>query len=387
MLRFNHLIFFGPTGTAQWKGNIYGAPRFTWLINKPVVYHGVFGHGLFQSIYPTPRSVVADYVSSIEWFVLTLFVFALAMPLEKLRIVPFLMFGATFLVALSYMIHARLEARFDTIPARILVMILAFAQPLVRGWARYSTWHRFKRTPGSVIMAPHAHEHTPARWLNMTNRRYWNEGGVGREELLTTIIGALETEGWRYSTDTGWKNWDIQIYGNMWWNLRLRTVTEYHGGPKCLTRVKLTYSPVFTTVLINLILAPVMIYRQVFAHTRLHDYWALVLYAFFLLFICYRGFRLKLRVADLVDTSALKCDLTRITGKPAKPEKKAATKSPAEPPAAAATAVSMQSGGDDVQAAGTATTVSPQGMVPPQPQTAVSPQPQTPVSPQPAPVS
>ena len=171
MLRFNHLIFFGPTGTAQWKGNIYGAPRFTWLINKPVVYHGVFGHGLFQSIYPTPRSVVADYVSSIEWFVLTLFVFALAMPLEKLRIVPFLMFGATFLVALSYMIHARLEAKFDTIPARILVMILAFAQPLVRGWARYSTWHRFKRTPGSVIMAPHAHEHTAARWLNMTNRR------------------------------------------------------------------------------------------------------------------------------------------------------------------------------------------------------------------------
>ena len=52
MLRFNHLVFFGPTGTAQWKGNIYGAPRFTWLVNEPVVYHGVFGHGLFQSIYP-----------------------------------------------------------------------------------------------------------------------------------------------------------------------------------------------------------------------------------------------------------------------------------------------------------------------------------------------
>jgi len=28
MLRFQHLIFFGPTGTAQWKGNIYGTPRF-----------------------------------------------------------------------------------------------------------------------------------------------------------------------------------------------------------------------------------------------------------------------------------------------------------------------------------------------------------------------
>ncbi len=62
MLRFQHLIFFGPTGTAKWKGQIYGTPRFTWLINKPIVYHGVFGHGLFQSIYPTPRSEIADYL-------------------------------------------------------------------------------------------------------------------------------------------------------------------------------------------------------------------------------------------------------------------------------------------------------------------------------------
>ena len=123
MLRFNHLVFFGPTGTAQWKGNIYGAPRFTWLVNEPVVYHGVFGHGLFQSIYPTPRSVIADYVSSVEWLALTIFIFALSIPLVELRIVPLLMFGATFLVALSYMIHARLEARFDTIPARVLVMV------------------------------------------------------------------------------------------------------------------------------------------------------------------------------------------------------------------------------------------------------------------------
>ncbi len=166
----------------------------------------------------------------------------LAIPFEHLRIVPYLMFGATFLVALSYMIHARLEAKFDTIPARILVMLLAFTQPLVRGWARYYTWLRFKRTPGSVIMAPHEHETSFARRFTMTRRRYWNETGVGREALITEIVAALETEGWRYSTDTGWKPWDIQVYGNLWWNLRLRTVTEYHGGPKCLTRVRLTYS-------------------------------------------------------------------------------------------------------------------------------------------------
>ena len=35
MLRFKHLIFFGPTGTAKWRGQIYGSPRFSWFINQP----------------------------------------------------------------------------------------------------------------------------------------------------------------------------------------------------------------------------------------------------------------------------------------------------------------------------------------------------------------
>ena len=342
MLRFNHLVFFGPTGTAQWKGNIYGAPRFTWLVNEPIVYHGVFGQGLFQSIYPTPRSVVADYVSSVEWFALTLFIFALTGPLERFRIVPFLMFGATFLVALSYMIHARLEARFDTIPARILVMGLAFTQPLVRGWARYFTWLKFKRTPGSVIMAPHAHENSPTRWLQMTRRRYWNEEGVGREALISGMAAALETEGWRYSTDTGWKPWDIQIYGNLWWNVRLRTVTEYHGGPKCLTRVRLTYHPVVTTVLLNVIIVPILIYRQTLTQTPLHDYIWLAAYGLFLLFLWYKGFRLKLRVADLVDTAAMKCGLIHITRHGVKRSTRPAAEAPAAVDTDTVTSVSPQ---------------------------------------------
>ena len=43
------------------------------------------------------------------------------------------------------MIHARIEAKFDTMPARLLVAFLAFMQPLGRGWARYFTWLKYKR--------------------------------------------------------------------------------------------------------------------------------------------------------------------------------------------------------------------------------------------------
>ncbi len=366
MLRFNHLIFFSPTGTAKWKGQIYGAPRFTWLLNRPVIYHGVFGHGLFQSIYPTPRSEVADYVSSVEWFALTLFIFGLSVPLHALRIVPYLMLGATFLVALSYMIHARLEAKFDTIPARILVTALAFAQPLVRGWSRYYTWMRYKRTPGAVTRTRFRYEKLPGRFKSLTRRRYWSEAGVGREELIRESVAVMEAEGWRYSTDTGWKDWDVQVYGHYWWSVTLRSVTEYHGGPKCLTRVEMRNRPVFTTVLVNVIVASIVLYRQLFLHR--HDYWVLAAYALFLLILLYRAKRLKLRVADLVEAAAHRVGLTRVFGKP-KPKKKTTAADDAASVAAADDA--------EVKSTSTVTSVSPQ----PQPQTPATAT-ATPVSPQ-----
>ena len=56
LLRFKHLIFFGPTGTAKWKGQIYGAPRLTWWFSKPLIYHGFFNRSIprqFHNSQPT----------------------------------------------------------------------------------------------------------------------------------------------------------------------------------------------------------------------------------------------------------------------------------------------------------------------------------------------
>jgi glycosyltransferase involved in cell wall biosynthesis len=313
LLRFKHLIFFGPTGTAKWRGQIYGAPRFSWFLNRPIIYHGIFGEGLFQSIYPTPQSEVAAYLSSIEWFALTIFLFGLGIFLPALRIVPYLMFGGTLCVALSYMVRARIEPKFDTVHARLLVMVLAFAQPLVRGWSRYFTWLHFKRTPRSVIST---HEHLPedAETSGRTRRRiYWSEEGKDRHHLLGQIFQLLEEEGWRYSTDTGWNEWDIQIYGNFWWSITLQTVTEYHGGGKCLTRAALRYRFVTTTVILNLIVWSLLIYHQLnVSHLDLRF---IIPYAVFLFFLGTRARALRNRVAELVDVAAYRAGLKRIAKK------------------------------------------------------------------------
>jgi glycosyltransferase involved in cell wall biosynthesis len=309
LLRFKHLIFFGPTGTAKWKGQVYGAPRFTWLINHPVIYHGVFGEGLFQCIYPSAQSEIAAYLSSIEWVVLTLFIFLLSWPFPSLGIVSFLMLGGTLLVSLSYMIHAKLEPRFDTIRARLLVAFLALSQPLVRGMARYFTWLKFKRTPESVISAKEKN-FNPSHIWGYSRLNFWNEEGLGREVLLKEIIQALEDEGWSYSMDTGWKEWDIQIYGSFWWGIRLRSVTEYHGGPQCLTRVALSIRMVATTILVNLLILSYLVYQFLTASSGTP--WYLALYGIILITFFTLAYRLKKRVAELVEAAAQRIRLKRV---------------------------------------------------------------------------
>jgi len=307
LLRFKHLIFFGPTGTAKWRGQIYGAPRFSWFIDRPVIYHGVFGEGFFQSMYAPPQSDVAAYLSSIEWFALTLFLFGLGIFLPTLRIVPYLMFGGTLTVALSYMVRTHIEPKFDTVPARLLVMCLAFLQPLVRGFSRYFTWLHFKRTPRSVIRA---HEQLPADAKprrGLRRRVFWSDEARDRHHLLGAIFQLLEEEGWRYSVDTGWNEWDIQIYGNFWWSIVLQTVTEDHSGAKRLTRARLRYRMVTTTVILNLIALSIVIYRQL--HASHLDLWSVAPYLLFLLFLWSRARALKSRVAELVDLAAHRAGL------------------------------------------------------------------------------
>ena len=310
LLRFKHLVFFGPTGTAKWRGQIYGAPRFTWLVNRPVIYHGVFGEGLFQCIYPTPQSEIAAYVSCIEWVALAVVIFIVSIPFPFLRIVPYLMVGATLLVALSYMIHAKLEPRFDTIRARLLVIFLALAQPLVRGWTRYYVWLKFKRTPPGVIAAPEEN-FRPIKGGSITHLEFWNEEtGKGREALLPAIIDSLEREGWSYSIDTGWKNWDVQVYGSIWWGIKMLTVTEYHGGPKALTRVRLKTHMVATTLLLHLSLLAILAYRQLTMDGW--DFWLQIPYAIFAVVLASRAHRLKRRVADLVGAAAQRTGLSPV---------------------------------------------------------------------------
>ena len=214
---------------------------------------------------------------------LTLFLFGLGIFLPVLRIVPYLMFGGTLCVALSYMLRARIEPKFDTIAgaaARHVPRLCAAARPgldplfhLAAIQAHAARRHRHAREDAG--RHGRARQPAPAHLLE--------RGRHGAECSPQSIFQLLEEEGWRYSADTGWKEWDIQIYGNFFWSIMLQTVTEYHGGPKCLTRVRLRYRFVTTTVIINLLILAMIIYRDL--NRAGVDLRILIPYALFLLFL------------------------------------------------------------------------------------------------------
>lgn len=306
LLRFKHPIFFAPTGGAKWRGTIYGVPRFENFFGGPIIYHGAFGMGLFQTIYPRRESEWAGLVSSLEWVLVTLFILLVAFFVPELRIVPLIMFGLTLVVAVSWMVRARVEPKHDSLPGRLLLLYLALRQPWTRAWARYATWITQKRTPNRVIRSRESRMKRSVVWASPGHQEFWSESGFGRDRLLQEVVALLETEGWRYSIDAGWGNNDLEVYGNRWWELRLRSVNEYHGGPKVLIRVGhllrlSTFSWLFLFGSLTLLTLAFLKFAEAPHYPVIAGAGCLVLVSTLL---AYRGLRLRHRVAQLVEAAA-----------------------------------------------------------------------------------
>ncbi|SDT89280.1 Glycosyltransferase, GT2 family [Verrucomicrobium sp. GAS474] len=237
MLRYKHLNYFGSTGSAIWHGRVYTQVRLDPFFSQPLVYHGIFGTGFFQCVYPKGENPYLGLFGSLEWVSFSTLILLLSLPLPFLRLVPLILFGLTMLNGLSYMTRARIEPKFDSIRTRLLLFYLAIMQPLARGRARHFTWLRGKRTPEAVIATPESLPHASSSLLSAGHLTFWSESGKERTDLLAEIEKLLDAEGWNYTLDTGWTDWDIHIFASRWWNIRLRTITEIYPHGRRLTRV------------------------------------------------------------------------------------------------------------------------------------------------------
>jgi glycosyltransferase involved in cell wall biosynthesis len=236
-----HPFRFNLFGQAKWLGRIYGDLSASLLLSRrPLIYSGVFGRGLFQTMYEPSSSLVAFLPLSFEWNVVAILLAAagiIAGGWAWLLTVPLI---TTWVMCINGALKAPIDKRFTGLKARALVALLIYLGPILRGWERLKWRLREMRT----------HEHVPvpiqeraqAARIDWRGRAlylsYWSERGDEKELLLGGLLRFLTPQKYFIVTDQGWNDWDLKIARGLWSRALVLVCTENHGGMKRLLRVR-----------------------------------------------------------------------------------------------------------------------------------------------------
>ena len=231
--RFNALLY------SRWRGRIYGgiSSLFSW--RRPVIYGGVFGRGLFQTLYQPPQSFLAHLPFTIEWNVTAAAIVLLALasrswPLAALGLVPLML---TWGSCLAGALRARVDAPADEIRGRLLIAVLTYAGPLLRCLERYRWWARSLAAAESP-RGPRVSA-LPLSWRDRGFAlSFWSENGVEKETILHKVREAVVARKYLVLVDQGWSDWDLEIHGGLWSRARIKVAAENHGGERRVLRFK-----------------------------------------------------------------------------------------------------------------------------------------------------
>jgi GT2 family glycosyltransferase len=235
LLKYKHPDHFNTLGASHWRGKIYGGDQIGVRMGGDVIYHGVFGTGLFQTIYRRPASVLAMMLMSVEWHLLAAFTLLLSLAFAPLFFVAAAMFLTPVVLAIVAALQAPMPKHRHWL-TRPLIAYLHFRQPIARGWARYSVRLREKVLKGEAKGYKRSAQ-LPFDPAEQGTLRYWSSE-FDRLRLLDQIGTEVQAAGWRARMDSGWHEWDMEIYGSRYAKVRLTTATEYHDGKGMLTRVR-----------------------------------------------------------------------------------------------------------------------------------------------------
>lgn len=236
LLKYKHPDHFNTLGSGLWRGRIYGADvgiRF----GRDVIYHGVFGTGLFQTIYRRPASMLAMMLMSVEWHLLTFFVGVCGIAWRPLIWVAIGMMLLPVMLAIVASIQARLPGKPRHILVRPLIAYLHWRQPIVRGLARYTVRLRSKGMRDAAD--DYARTEIPINPRNPSELLFWSKH-FDRVKLLEKIKEEVDEATLRYRIDAGWHDWDLEIYGSRYVKVRVKTVSEKHQEGM-MTRVHVTH--------------------------------------------------------------------------------------------------------------------------------------------------
>jgi O-antigen biosynthesis protein len=242
LLRNKHPEYFNSLGASIWHGVIYSTAREGIQISQPIIYHGVFGSALFQTLYTPRPSGLFSLLTSIEYHALMTFpLLVLALLAPSLWPLPLAAFLASVVASGIAAYQAELPKRNKRFWSRPLVALLYFLQPIVRGYERYEGRLRRHNSPLSALAQAEALPTAVQHAGQNTEFQLWSEDGTDRLQLLDALFVQLKRDGWRHRCGGAYDPWDLEVYGERWSKARVQTASENHGGNKRLIRVRLSY--------------------------------------------------------------------------------------------------------------------------------------------------
>jgi cellulose synthase/poly-beta-1,6-N-acetylglucosamine synthase-like glycosyltransferase len=238
LLYFKHPYRFNILGQSRWFGRIYGDISSFFLNRAPRIYGGVFGRGLFQTLYQAPAPLLSYLPLTLEWNLAALPLAAAALALGGYCWLALAPLSLTIARCVASALQARLPARYRGARSVLLVSALILLGPLARSLERYR-W-RLRRLRELRPVTPNGPVQPPAiAWPERAfYLAYWNDEGKEKESLLAALVDSLLPRKYLIALDQGWSPWDVEICQGPWAKAQIRTATENHGGSRRLLRVR-----------------------------------------------------------------------------------------------------------------------------------------------------
>jgi hypothetical protein len=237
LLRFKHPDKFNGRGDGKWRGVVYGNSLRGLQLTNSVIYRGTFGAGLFQCIYQPGPAHWAMLPSTLEWHAAVALVGLAGLAWHPAWIIAAALLLLSLTVAALQAAQARLSSEHTGLGSRCLVAALCYLQPLVRSWSRYHTrlFSYRSPTPDPAILA---YDIGPPPLTGVRTVEYWSEQGHERTELLGLAVAYLDEHRWGRVMDSGWSDWDLEVYCDRWTIVQICTTQEDHGSGKRLIRIR-----------------------------------------------------------------------------------------------------------------------------------------------------
>ncbi len=290
LLMRKHPQRFGSIGGARWRGMIYGDHSGAIAPTEGSIFHGPYGTGAFHVIYGNGSDQGWwGWISGVLWVAAALICWLLGAGFAALSLT-----GLAAWLAVKRAHSQWVRSRLSSLRHAVLLWIMCLVQPIVREWARLHGMVKTGARPSFHTTLPDILPPIRPTKLRLTIAKcsYWSATGKGREDWLAALRTLLMEKKQVPREDDGWRWFDIELAPLAW-----LTVTEYHGGPRRLTRIALLWRLDWRSLLFSgLLLA---------AAVSLHWIAALAYLSFIVFYIWLR----RRSGLKLVEQAALQADL------------------------------------------------------------------------------